>query len=242
MHPALGCQGPPQLPTFAAGAGLPLPCKLRGDCLRNYSASVLGWVFFVGFFFCRRVFISRCLLQCLPGQKKKKTPPKNKQLSPTPLSVSALDSQQRCRNTCLPPSAGKGLCDCRQYNYKAPGLRPPLAAARVDFGLCLHFNRPSPLEGETCAGENRGAAPRVVLPAAAPQNEGHVPWEKRGEMLELGDAASKPPSLLSQPFPSDAGEGNPGCLRPWGVGGVALRTLQPRRNEAVAGRTAEPTP
>ena len=75
-----------------------------------------------------------------------------------------------------PPSAGKGLCDWRQYNYKAPGPRPPPAAAPADFGPRLHFSRPSPLRGS-----KRGRKTGCSSPGRAPHRPA-APWEKRGEV------------------------------------------------------------
>lgn len=133
---------------------------------------------------------------------------KTKKNNPTPMSVSALINQQHCCNTCPPPSVGKGLCDCHQYNYKVLGLHPSLAATRVDFGLHL----PVPAWGkcwqegvwvphpktDTCCSPPKQRTRRSCAVGKVGQNVG-------GGSIQI--------TLLTFPCPRDARQGAQGA---WG--------------------------
>lgn len=115
-------------------------------------------------------------------------------------------------------------------------LHPPLATPRVDFGLCLRFNRPSPLVGKRV---REGA--EVQLPGSGTRCG--TPKLRAGTSRALGKAGRDvaggsegiQTALLASSHPGEAGEGAWGG---WGCGGGAFCTLRSGRKEAAA----EPTP
>lgn len=207
-HPALGAGTPPHLPV------LQQPCKLQGDC--------------------------RITLPTLWGSVH------NVFDLPVPFAIFSRKENtqpQACKHPCpqlsaaapqFPPAAGKGLCNCHQYNCYVLGLHPLPAAQQVDFGLCLHFI-PLSLQEKALAGGSQGALPGSGTLCSTPKRGAGTSHAvgKAGRDV-VGRQHPDPPQC---PHPGDAREGAWGV---WGHGGP-LCTLWPGQYEVLA-PGGSPTP